>query len=307
VSLLRVIPPVALAAAAALLLAGCTGATPQASTPTPTATATEAAAPETLEELAAAVVEEGLVDTAAFTEITGDPGALAVQLSWTGSPRPTQQLDALAEIDARITDVFPDRPEVTQLILHTTHDDDSVSGIQTAYDPGAVVVLAMLETVTGSLCDTATLDTRDVGEGPRAIVNLRCKVDAPDAVGLAAAYDELTGIRVEAPGVDGTRWEASLTDRPTTDGDLRLEAGPIEGRQQLLVEIATLAVDGGADRLTFIDGGEGITVVGFADAAQADLCTAMNDRLLAGGVPYSSVSLQLRDVEPGAWACRITP
>ncbi|MFB2585817.1 hypothetical protein [Herbiconiux liukaitaii] len=294
------------ALALALLLAGCTGATP-ASDPDATATQTPTAAaePKTLVELADAVRAEGLVDSATFSEITGDPGSLSIQLYWTDPPRPAEQLDVLTEIDGRIDDVLADRPEVTQISMTTARLDGTIVGIGAAYDPGAEVLLEMLETVSYSPCSFASLDTRDVGEGPRAIVTLTCKVEATDAVGLASAYDDVTDYRIDAAGIDGTRWDVSLAGRSAADGDMRLEAGPIEGRQQLFTDAMTLAVEGGADQLTLIDDGEGITIVGFADAAQAGLCTVMRERLLAAGVPFASVSLQLRDTEPGAWSCRV--
>lgn len=293
-----------LVAAVTVLLVGCSSA-PRPPVPSPTPTV--AAEPTTLEELGKAVVAEGLVDMANLYLIGGTSGSLAVQLFWTGEVDPGDQLDAFTEVSTRVDDVLEKRPEVTQVAFSALRGDGENAVVGATYDPGADVLLELLKTVADTACSTATLDNQDRGEGPRATVELGCKVAASDAAGLAAGYDEITAIHPDVEGIEVTRWKVSLTDRPTTDADLRLDVGPIEGRQQLFVELMSMAVAGGADQLTLIDTGSAVSVIGFADASQAGLCATMVDRIYAAGVERASVSLQLRDTTPEAWGCRVVP
>jgi hypothetical protein len=286
------------------LLSGCVAS--PAPSPTLTLSSSGTAAPATLEELAKAVASEGLVESAALNLIGGSPGALQIQLFWDEPPSPAEQLDALARVDARIDTVLPDRPETTQISLAATPDDGTVTGVTTAYDPGEEVLLEMLEIASGPTCGFAALTREDLGDGPKQVVDLKCSVEAVDAAGLAAGYDEITANRIEAAGFE-THWDATITGRPSTDASMRLDVGRIEGRQQLFVDVMSIATAGGADRLTVIDGVTGITIVGFATAEQAQLCATMREQLVAAGLVDSSVSLQLRDTTPEAWACRVTP
>lgn len=285
------------------LLSGCVASS--APSPAPAVSPSATAEPTTLEGLARAVASEGLVQSAALNLLGGSPGALQIQLFWDEPPSPAEQLDALASIDARIDTVLPDRPEATQIILASTRDDGTVTGVTTAYDPGEEVLLEMLEIASGPTCSFAALTREDLGDGARQVVDLDCSVEAADAAGLAAGYDEITSNRMAAAGFE-TRWDASITGRSTDDALMRLDVGPIDGRQQLLVDVMTLAAADGADRLTVVDGGAGITIVGFATAEQSGLCSTMRDQLVAAGVAQSSVSLQLRDTTPEGWACRVT-
>lgn len=288
------------------LLSGCVASTPPVSTPTlstPTLSPTATAEPATLDELASAVAAEGLVRSATFNLIGGSPRALQIQLFWDEPPSPAEQLDAFASVDARVDEVLPNRPEVTQILLGATRADGTPTGVTTAYDPGHEALLEMLEITSGPTCSFAAITLENLVDGELQVVDVTCSVNAADAAGLAAGYDEITANRMTTAGFE-THWDATMTGRSSTDGSMRLDAGPIDGRRQVLVDVMNLATAEGADRLTVIDVGAGITIIGFAAAEQVQLCTTMLDRLAAAGVEYSSVSLQLRDTTPEGWACR---
>lgn len=273
------------------------------SSPTPTPLVD----PTNLGELERAVIEEGLVDNASFQVDMSRGTTLTIQLFWDDVPSAADQLAAITEVDRRIDELPDRRPEQTQILLSTTRPDGGFSGIQTAYDPGTEVLAGMLEAVDGTTCQTANLGRRDTGDGSgeRAILELRCAVEAKDAVGLAGSYDEVTGIGVGIPGVDATTWQVSIQGRSTSDALLRLDAGPVDGRQQVLVDAMTTSVGAGADSLTVIDSGTSIVVAGFADAEQDDLCTALIDQITAAGVGQASARMQLRDAQD--WACIVQP
>lgn len=289
------------------LLAGCSG-TSEPPAPTTTPTPTVAAEPTNLEELAQAVMAEGLVDIAAFAELAGTPDALSLSLMWNELPAPDDQLAALSEVEARIDDLLEFRPEMTQIGLLSLAEGTKFAGITTAYDPGDEVLLAMLEATADAPCTGAALDRLDRGDGPRAHAEFECSVEADDIVGLASAYDDVTAVGVDIDGVDDIRWNVSLAGRPTTDALLRLQARPSEGRQELFVDMATMAADGDADEITIIDSGSSITVSGFADAEQSELCGTMYDHILASGVERARVTMQLHEsTSDEDWACWAPP
>lgn len=296
----------ALSTAAVLALTACAGSPdpgPSVSSPTPTAVAE----PTNLRELARAVIDEGLVDNASFQVDMGRGTMLTIQLFWDDVPSAADQLAAFTEIDRRIDELPDRRPEQTQIVLSTKRADGGFFGIQTGYDPGTEVLAGMLEAVDGTVCHSANLGRRDTGDGSgeRAILDLRCAVPATDAVGLAGSYDEVTGLGTGIAGVDATTWEVSIQDRSTSEALLRLDAGPIDGRQQVLVDAMTTSVGAGADSLTVIDSGTSVLVAGFADAEQSGLCTTLIDQMTAAGVESASARMQLRDAQD--WACNINP
>lgn len=293
-----------LPAVLAVLLAGCSG-TPAPPTPTPVPTETTVGEPTTLEELADAVMEEGLVDMALFAS---GSGALRFYLAWEEPPSPDDQLAAFSEVKDRAGALVEVHPETTQFFLGTVPSGGRHGGVSATYDPGTDLLLALLETITDSPCQAAELNQRDYGEGPRAEVDLDCRVDADDLVGLASAYDEVTALRLDVDGVDETHWEVSVDGWSTSDALFRLDAGPIEGRQDLYVDLMTMATDGDADRLQIIDSGDSITVHGFAGAEQSQLCTTMHDLITAAGVEQSGVRMQLPESTPDEdWACYGNP
>lgn len=303
----RVLTSVALYVAAALALTACASSPNpgrSASSPTPTAAVAE---PTSLGELERAVIDEGLVDNASFQVDMGRGTMLTIQLFWDDVPSAADQLAAFTEVDRRIDDLPDRRPVQTQIVLSTTPPDGEFSGIQAGYDPGTEVLAGMLEAVDGTACQTANLTRRDTGDGSgeRAILDLGCAVKATDVVGLAGSYDEVTGLGVGIPGVDATTWDVSIQGWSTSDALLRLDAGPVDGRQQVLVDAMTTSVAAGAESLTVVDSGTSILVAGFADAEQSDLCTTLIDQMTAGGVEQASARMQLRDAQD--WACNVQP
>lgn len=302
----RVSTSVALSAAAVFALAACAGSPDpgqSASSETPTAVAE----PTNLRELKTALIDEGLVDNASLQVDMGRGTMLAIQLFWDDVPSAAEQLAAFTEVDRRIDELPERRPPETQIVLSTTRPEGGFSGIQVGYHPGTEVLSGMLEAVDGTVCSSALLERRDTadGSGERAILDLLCAVEATDAVGLAGGYDEVTGIGVGIPGVDATTWEVSIKDRSTSDALLRLDAGPVDGRQDVLVDAMTTAVGSGADTLTVIDSGTSILVAGFADAEQSELCTTLIYQITAAGVESASARMQLRDAQD--WACNVQP
>jgi len=298
---------VALSTAAVLALTACAGSPDPSPTTTSSPTSTAVADPTSLGELERAVIDEGLVDSASFQVDIGQGSTLTIQLFWDDVPSAADQLAAITEVDRRIDELPDRRPEQTQIVLSTNRADGGFFGIQTGYDPGTEVLAGMLEAVDGTACHSANLARRDTGDGSgeRAILDLRCSVEAKDVVGLAGSYDEVTGLGTGIAGVDATTWEVSIQRRSTSEALLRLDAGPIDGRQQVLVDAMTTAVGAGAARLTVIDSGTSVVVAGFADAGQSGLCTTLVDQMTAAGVERASARMQLRDAQD--WACNVNP
>ena len=297
----------ALSTAAVLALTACAGSPDPSPTTTSSPTSTAVADPTNLSELERAVIDEGLVDSASFQVDMGQRSTLTIQLFWDDVPSAADQLAAITEVDRRIDELPDRRPEQTQIVLSTNRADGGFFGIQTGYDPGTEVLTGMLEAVDGTVCHSANLARRDTGDGSgeRAILDLRCAVEATDAVGLAGSYDEVTGLGTGIAGVDATTWEVSIQGRSTSEALLRLDAGPVDGRQQVLVDAMTTAVGAGAARLTVIDSGTSVVVAGFADAGQSGLCTTLVDQMTAAGVERASARMQLRDAQD--WACNLNP
>ncbi|WP_156954148.1 hypothetical protein [Brachybacterium phenoliresistens] len=293
-----------------LLLAGCSVEpeppmpTPSSPRATPSATSAATEEPRTLEELADAVESEGLVDTATLSVVSGSPGALQVHLVWDEVPGPDEQLAAYQEVDDRIDEILDDRPETTQIFLGAAPDSGRSRGVATSYDPGPELLLSLLGTTGGSPCSAAELDRRDLGDDPSAEVTFDCTVQADDLVGLVSSYDEITAIGVEGDDVE-VRWEVTVEGWTSTDAQLRVDAGPVEGRQELLVELATMATEGGADQVSLVDSGDGLSVHGYVDAFRSPLCEAMLEQITAAGVGDATVGMQLRGAKPDAWSCSI--
>lgn len=297
-----------LAATAGLLLSGCTGS---ASTPEPTEASTRptqsaAAEPTTLKELEQVIVAEGLVDGAMFQERTG---VLVLQLLWSDAPGTDAQLDAVNEVNTRINALLDPRPAQTQTNLISTRSDGTAVSVSAGFDVDDETLRGMLDAVDGTACSTAILERRDPGDdaGERAILDMTCAVKATDAVGLAKGYDEVTSLGIGIPEVDSTTWEVSIAGKSTADALLRLDAGPIAGRQQALTDAMTTVVSAGAGRITVIDTGVSITIAGFADAAQSGLCSTLIQQLTAANVERVSVRMQTPDVVPEKWTCYVRP
>ncbi|MGO3886516.1 MAG: hypothetical protein ACTJHU_09490 [Mycetocola sp.] len=302
------VPLAVIIAAAVLGLSGCSVPDPAVESAAPTQTPV-GAEPATLDELATAVIAEGLVDSASLYTDGGSATVLTIQLGWDDQPNAQEQLAALEEITDRVDDLPADRPADTKIVLTTVRSDGDLAAVQTGYDPGVATLGRMVEIVSTPLCTTATLERRDTGdgEGERSILDLRCVVDATDPVGLAGAYDEVTALGTTIDGVDATTWQVSLAGRSTSDALLRLDAGPFPGRQDLLISTMKAATEANADRLTVIDTGTSVAISGFADESASTLCQNLVDEVTADGVERASAIMQLRDADPADWACYIRP
>lgn len=289
------------------LLAGCSG-TSEPPAPTTTPTPTVAAEPTNLEELAQAVMAEGLVDIAAFAELAGTPDALSLSLMWNELPAPDDQLAALSEVEARIDDLLEFRPEMTQIGLLSLAEGTKFAGITTAYDPGDEVLLALLEATADAPCT-----------GQRSIVWI-----VETGLGLtpsSSVRSRLTTLSVWLLHMTTSPLSASISTVSTTSGG----TSPLQvGRPPMLCcgckpgrargvrnssstwrrwpQTAML------DEITIIDSGSSITVSGFADAEQSELCGTMYDHILASGVERARVTMQLHEsTSDEDWACWAPP
>ncbi|MGR0160819.1 hypothetical protein [Paenarthrobacter nitroguajacolicus] len=301
--------PLVLAAVTALVLAGCSGS---ASTADPTGTSTRPtqsapAEPTTLKELEQAIIADGLVDGALFQD--SKTGTLMLQLTWLDERSVDEQLDVLSKVNTRI-DALPDsRPAQTQTKLSAKRRDGTVVGVIAGYDVDDETLRGMLKAVDDTACSTASLERRNPGDdaGERAILDMTCAVEATDVIGLASGYDAVTSLGPGIAGVETTNWEVSIAGKGSTDALLRLDAGPIAGRQQALVDAMTTVESAGADRITVIDTGASMSIVGFADANQTGLCSRLNEQLSAAGVEWVSSRMQNPDLAPPQWTCSAQP
>ena len=284
---------------AAALLVGCTStADPDPSTSAP---ATDAS-PATLEELATALIDEGLVDDARL-EISDppsdDPESLHLDLRWETLPARGEQLAALAEVQARIDDVLDERPDVTRIVLSGGLPGGGGAVVDVEVDPGRDTLGELLDVVMTTECSEATgflLDEvlSDGGGTQALVVQLDCAVEGDDAVDLAVQYDAITAIAPTSPVVGETHWAVRLEGGGNgIHPRLQLEAPPVDGRQQLLVDLMTTAVDAGGEALGISDYGFRLDVHGLLPAGSETTCQTLDDRMVAAGVERRTVSFDV--------------
>ncbi|WP_344339409.1 hypothetical protein [Agrococcus versicolor] len=278
--------------AGSVALAGCTTSTPPDPSPS-------AAAPTTLDELATALVDDGVVRSASLTirEASAvEPETLSILVQGLEESTPEEMVAMLAEVQEGIDGVLDDRPARTQIQLSTLRADERYASVDMQLDLGRDVLLELLVIATGTACaDVATstveefayVDGDDELAGVSAnVATLRCAVEADDAVALAATYDEITAIAPTSSVIARTRWRieplAVAPGSPQGDAaELRLDAGPIDGRQQLLVDLMTLAEDAGAEQAYVEDFGDRVDVGGRLPLDQAPVCDVLLERLRA--------------------------
>lgn len=275
----------AAAVAVAAMVAGCTS--PADPDPSPSASA-EAT---TLEEVAEAVVAEGLVHRATLEVVTTIEGSqrLSVVLGGLDESTPTELAAVLDDVRARVDAVLADAPSTTHVELSTTRDDGLVAAVDLEVDLGRDVLVELLTIATETACHgvrTSAYDRYGYAEGSGESVTfamtratLECSVDASSAVEVASAYDEITAIAPTSTLVDDTRWRVEALDPDADAAELLIDVAPVDGRQELYVERMTIAEDGGLERPTIEDSGDRVDVSGFADAAQAAACDALWQRL----------------------------
>jgi len=289
-----------------LLAAGCTSEAAPDPAPTAEPTETPLSDPTTLPELQTYVQDAGIADTAIIAMTPGSATGVDVQLMWDVLPSPDEQLAALSEVEGEAAGIVEDA-EPNVIVLGTSAGGSSFAGIITDENPGAEVLRAMVETTVDSPCATATFSHQSYGDEPEARVTLRCAVEAEDLIELAESYDAVTATRFDVHGVENTVWEVSVDGWSTSDAFLNLSIGPVEGRQELLVDLATMAEEGGVTRMQVTDGVTGFGFHGIAGADQSDLCAAMRDRIMADDVAHASVYLQLPEADgDDPWACYLT-
>ncbi|GGF44296.1 hypothetical protein GCM10010922_19860 [Microbacterium sorbitolivorans] len=289
-----------------LLAAGCTSETAPDPAPTAEPTETPLSDPTTLAELQTYVQDTGIADTGIIAMTPGSATGVDVQLMWDELPSPDEQLAALSAVEGEAAGIVDDA-ELNAIALGSIAGASVFAGIITDENPGPEVLRAMVDTTADSPCATATLSHETYGDAPEARVTLDCRVEAADLIELAESYDAVTATRFDVDGVDNTVWEVSVDGWTTSDAFLRLDMGPIEGRQDLLVDLATMAEEHGVTRIQVTDGVTGFGLHGTADAAQSELCAAMRDRIMADGMAHAGVYLQLPEADgDDAWACYLT-
>jgi hypothetical protein len=300
----RPLPALALATVLAVSLGGCvTQPTPA---PSPSASAqpvdspAPSTAPTTLEELATALAAEGLVDGALLSMVDASSTtdeSLYLGLSWTDAIPPAEQLDILGQVQQRIDLIVDDRPLTTRIVLETVRPDGQSASVEATLDPGRDALAELLEIVQTTPCDEALVIRADdywfddevdgeLVELDQTLARLSCTVDG-DGVDLASAYDEITAIQVESPIVDRTEWTANTG---TDAFELDLRAQPVEGRQQLFVDLMTIAIAAGAEDLRIEDYGDRVDIGGVADAAFLPTCQTLYDTMVAAGVERRTIA-----------------
>lgn len=289
-----------------LLAAGCTSEAAPDPAPTAEPTETPLSDPTTLAELQTYVQDAGIADTAIIAMTPGSATGVDVQLMWDELPSPDEQLAALSAVEGEAAGIVDDA-ELNTIALGSIVGASLFAGIITDENPGREVLRAMAEATADSPCATATLSHQSYGDEPEARVTLDCRVEATDLVGLAESYDEVTATRFDVEGIDNTVWEVSVDGWTTSDALLRLGAGPIEGRKDLYVDLATMAEEHGVTRIQVIDSGTGLSFHGAAGVDQSGLCAAMRDRIMADDVAHAGVYLQLPEADGDEnWACYLT-
>lgn len=282
----RPLLPVA-ALAVTVMVAGCTS--PADTDPSPTASA----GATTLDEVAEAVVAEGLVLDAALEVVTTDEGSqrLSVVLGGLDESTPAELAAVLDDVRARADAVLDEAPSTTHVELSTTRDDGRLAAVDLEVDLGRDVLIELLTIATQTPCDgvrTSAYERYGYADGSdesvtfaMTLATLECSVDASSAVEVASAYDEITAIAPTSTLIDDTRWRVEALDPDVDAAELRIDVGPVDGRQQLFVELMTITQDGGVERPTIEDYGDRVDVSGFADAEQATACDALWQRLAA--------------------------